>query len=177
MIDAIQKKGRDPMKENHCKSCPEGSGPERESVRRFMRVMKLHRTLLEREFNRTGVYRSQHQILMFLSDHPNATQKEVAERQNVSTATIAVSLKKLEKGGYIRRAADERDNRRNQICLTEKGQEIVADSRRIFGEVERRMFDGFTPEDFAAINECLNRITDNLKRFSLQGEGRTESEE
>jgi Mn-dependent DtxR family transcriptional regulator len=36
---------------------------------------------------------------------------------DVSAATIAVSLKKLEKGGYINKVMDEGDNRLNQITM------------------------------------------------------------
>ena len=46
----------------------------------------------------------------------------------VSGATMAVSLKKLEKGGYINRLVDQHDNRCNQICITEKGREVVEES-------------------------------------------------
>ena len=86
-------------------------------VEKYIMANKLHRMYLQRELNKSGVYRSQHQILMFISKFPNASQKEIANRQHVSTATIAVSLKKMEKGGYISRVTDKDDNRYNQICI------------------------------------------------------------
>ena len=84
----------------------------------YMKTMKLHRCILEMRLKNTGVYRSQHQILMILTDHTNLSQKELAERLYVSTATIAVSVKKLEQGGYITRIMDQNDNRMNKLCLT-----------------------------------------------------------
>ncbi|MFR1832152.1 MAG: MarR family winged helix-turn-helix transcriptional regulator [Lachnospiraceae bacterium] len=134
-------------------------------VWKYMEIVRLHRTVLEHRFSKTGVYRSQHQILMYVSDHPNASQKEIAERYKISTAAIAVSLKKLEKGGYIRREVDEKDNRYNQIDLTEKGRQIVDISQSIFGQVEEEMFDGFSGEDFEKLMEYLERVRKNLERI------------
>ena len=93
--------------------------PEHCLIEKYIRVARLHRSMMERRLDGTGVYRSQHQILMFVSDNPNVSQKELARMYGVSGATIAVSLKKLERGGYIRRLVDQEDNRCNQICITE----------------------------------------------------------
>ena len=71
-------------------------------VEKYIMANKLHRMYLERELNKSGVYRSQHQILMFISKFPNASQKEIANRQHVSTATIAVSLKKMENDAMLK---------------------------------------------------------------------------
>ena len=70
-------------------------------VEKYIQTNRRHRKILEQELNFTGVYRSQHQLLMFIADNPNVSQKELARLYGVSTATIAVSLKKLEQGGYI----------------------------------------------------------------------------
>lgn len=135
-------------------------------VWKYMEIVRRHRTVLEHRFSKTGVYRSQHQILMYVAHHPNASQKEIAEQYKISTAAIAVSLKKLEKGGYIRRAVDEKDNRYNQIDLTEKGREIVDISEAIFNEVEEEMFHGFTSEDFKNLMGYLERVSSNLEQIS-----------
>lgn len=143
-------------------------------VEKYLRVNRLHRNILERQLSKTGVFRSQHQILMFVAEQPNASQKEIAERYEVSTATIAVSLKKLEKGGYIRRIVDQKDNRFNQICLTDKGKKVAHDSVKIFRRMEQRMFDGFSEEEYQVMGDLLNRIYQNLEQEILS---RTERED
>lgn len=124
---------------------------------------KIQRMYLERELNQSGVYRSQHQILMYISRYPNASQKQIAKHQHVSTATIAVSLKKLEKGGYIKRAVDENDNRFNQISITPKGQTVMKQSRKIFQKVEDALFNGFTEEEINQFEQYIERIHLNLE--------------
>ncbi len=134
-------------------------------VGKYIQTNRLHRRVLEQELSSTGVYRSQHQLLMFVAEHPQVSQKELARLHGVSTATIAVSLKKLEQGGYIERKVDVRDNRFNQICITPKGMAAVEKSAAIFEELERSMFQGFSSEDFERMGELLDRIYHNLEEY------------
>lgn len=133
----------------------------------YMKTMKLHRCILEMRLKNTGVYRSQHQILMILTEHTNLSQKELAERLYVSTATIAVSVKKLEQGGYITRIMDQNDNRMNKLCLTEQGRHMVEISREYFMSVETRMFHDFSKEELAVMEQFMNRIYNNLSEIQM----------
>lgn len=147
-----------------------GGSPVHQVMLRYMRIMKKHQQILEQRLKRTGVYRSQHQILMILSEHSNASQKELAQRLYVSTATIAVSVKKLEKGGYITRLVDEEDNRTNRLCLTEKGRNMVVYSQDFFRNVETQMFAGFEERELLTMTGYLDRIYDNLSKLSAKKE-------
>lgn len=137
---------------------------------KYLRAARRHRAVMERRLSSTGVYRSQHKLLMTISDNPNISQKELADMNEVSTATIAVSLKKLEKGGYIKRLVDEKDNRYNQLCITEKGRRIVEESHQIFTEVDEAMFAGFSEEESRKLEESLDRIYENLMRYEKEHE-------
>ena len=95
------------MKEPECR-WPFDS-PQHRLIEKYIRVTRLHRSVIEHQLEGTGVYRSQHQILMYVSNNPNVSQKDLAKMYGVSGATIAVSLKKLEKGGYIKRLVDQPD--------------------------------------------------------------------
>lgn len=147
-----------------------GDTPESRVIEKFIRVNKRHRRVLEGILNSTGVFRSQHQILMFIADCPGVSQKELAGQLGVSTATVAVSLKKLEQGGYISRIVDPRDNRYNQICVTEKGKKVAQWSISIFEEMERAMFRGFSQEEFQLLGQLLDRVYDNLETFAPEKE-------
>ena len=149
--------------------------PEHCLVEKYIRVARLHRSMMERRLDGTGVYRSQHQILMFVSDNPNVSQKELARMYGVSGATIAVSLKKLERGGYIRRLVDQEDNRCNQISITDKGRKVVEDSVKIFRQMESRMFEGFSENDMKVLGQLLDRIYGNLDREFTDRAQREES--
>lgn len=138
--------------------------PYHNLVENYIYVARLHRTVLERHLNKTGVYRSQHQFLMYVAKHPNVSQKEIADRYHISTATVAVTMKKLEKGGYIKRIVHQDDNRFNQLCITERGRAVVAESRIFFQNTEQSMFRGFDAAEQKQLNEFLKRIQSNLQQ-------------
>lgn len=144
--------------------------PEMRLLDKYLRIARRHRNVMEKQLSSTGVYRSQHKILMVISENPNISQKELADMNEVSTATIAVSLKKLEKGGYISRLVDAKDNRYNQICITEKGRRIVEESHKIFREVDKAMFSGFSEEECRELEQVLDRIYGNLEEYEQKKE-------
>lgn len=129
-------------------------------------LIKKHRSILEHRLQETGVFRGQHHLLMCIARNPNVTQKELAALQNVSTAAVAVSLKKLEKGGYVSRMIDEKDNRSNKIQITEKGLSVVRQSIHIFQEMEEEILTGFTEEEKKLFLSFLIRSGENIKRES-----------
>jgi DNA-binding MarR family transcriptional regulator len=141
-------------------------------ILQLKKVIQLHRNIMERRFKETGVYPSQHRILILISSHANVSQKEIAKRLYVSTATIAVSVKKLEKGGYITRFTDQDDNRLNKLCLTEKGKSVVRKSYEFFDTVEVQMFRGFTNEELSIIKQRLERMYNNLSQISTEEDRR-----
>lgn len=129
---------------------------------KFRRADGAFRRAIERRVKDTGVYRSQHALLMHLNRQPNCSQVELAGLLDVSPAAIAVSIKKLEKGGYIRRETDESDNRVHQVTITEKGEQVIQKSITMFQEVEAQMFAGFSDEEMKLMDGFLERIYHNL---------------
>lgn len=146
--------------------CQEPNTPGHRTIKLFAKVTRMQRSVVSGRVRQTGVYRSQHQILMYIAMNPDASQKDIARMHEVSTATIAVSLKKLEKGGYIRKAVDTLDNRCNRLQVTEKGQQVVDQSHEIFQKTEREIFAGFTEEDFLNLEKLLTRMYRNMEQMS-----------
>lgn len=145
------------------------AGDEFRSTVNPMKVMifvgQLHRRTLERLVGETGLHRGQHRMLMTLADHEFGSQTELANMLEISAATVAVSLKKLEKGSYIRKTVKEDDSRANFVQLTEKGKTIVENSREIFNKMDRQAVKGFSQEELNALREYLWRMYDNLSAY------------
>jgi MarR family multiple gene transcriptional regulator MgrA len=133
-------------------------------IGKLKRMDCLMKRNIERKVSATGVYRSQHQLLMQIAHHPKSSQIEIAERMDISPAAVAVSLKKLERGGYIKKDLDTADNRIHQIQVTQKGQEVVEKSHLIFEEMEKTIFKGFTEEEIKKTGELLERMCQNLSQ-------------
>lgn len=143
---------------------------EQEVSVKFRRLDRLLKRTIERKVKDTGVYRSQHRILMHLNRQPNCSQVEIADFLDISPAAVAVSLKKLEKSGYICRETDENDNRIHQVTITPKGRQVIEKSFVIFREVDIQMFAGFSDEELKQLDHFLERIARNLGTTKEGGE-------
>jgi len=135
---------------------------DKEIIRQFITFAMKHRKIMQFYLDETGVYHAQHRLLMEISRNPNASQTDIARSMDVSTATIAVSLKKLEKGGYIKKEMDEGDNRLNQITITDKGNKVVEQSKQIFDSIDRKVFEGFTEAEKISLLALLQKLNSNL---------------
>lgn len=138
---------------------------EREIIHQLISFAMKHRKIMQNYLDGTGVYQAQHRLLMEISHNQNASQIDIARLMDVSAATIAVSLKKLEKGGYINKEMYEGDNRLNQITITEKGNKVVEQSKQIFDSTNRKVFEGFTDEEKVTLSALLQKLDANLARM------------
>lgn len=138
----------------------------KEAVHRMCRVTLLHRYRISTALSGLNIYRGQPEILEYLADHGDCSQRELADFLGVSPASIATSLKRMSKAGFIERTPDEADRRVNRLRLTAKGEDIRKAGRAECNKVDETVFKGFSDEEIAAFSDMLARISENL---SLDG--------
>ncbi len=90
------------------------------------------------------------------------SQRELAKAMGLAPATVAASLKTLERDGYVARAADDRDARRNRVTLTGKGREAVEACGRAFRSVDEQMLSGFSRQEREQLTGFFSRMLENL---------------
>lgn len=129
----------------------------------IIKIAREHRKTVEKRISALGIHPSQHHFLMHIAKNGSCTQNSIAEAMEVSAATVAVSLKKLEKGGYIEKQISPGDGRSNRVILTQKGEEVVEKSRLLFETVDESMFSSFTEEQQEQFHAFLELIINNLK--------------
>ncbi len=128
-----------------------------------MHTRHLQKALFESRLKTTGLYGTQHRILMHLACHNKLkSQKELADHLQITPAAVTGALKKLQADGYIDKSLG-RDNRFNEIEITEKGSEVVRLSKEIFDSTERSVFDGFSDEELDMYILCLEKLKRNIK--------------
>lgn len=135
----------------------------REVTRRMILTNQMHMRMLEKNLEGTGIHRGQHRLLMTLACKPFRSQVELARKLEVTPATIAVSLKSLEKTGFIERRMRQEDNRVNFVELTERGRQIVEMSRDFFDMLDRQMYQGFSEDERIQFSHFLERIYQNMQ--------------
>lgn len=134
----------------------------KEAVKKMCRVTLLHRYAISTSLSGMKLYRGQPEILEYLNEHGDCSQKELADFLGVTPASIATSLKRMSKSGFIEKTSDENDRRINRLRLTEKGKEIRLAGRNECDRVDKAMFNGFSSEEIAVFSGMLSRIADNL---------------
>ncbi len=135
-------------------------------IGKMILITKEHRTAVNRYVERNDLQKSQHRLLFVLSqlidERSNVSQRDLAESLNVTPAAVAVTLKKLEKGGIVSKTTSETDNRYNELSITEKGQQIVKDSKKAFRSTDMQIFKDFTTEEMEQLLSFLERMEANL---------------
>jgi len=131
----------------------------------FKKLTQLHRSRLYRVAMSRGLYIGQPALLLTLKQQGVCSQTELAEALNVTTPSIAVSVKRLEKGGMITKTINEKDNRYNQIELTDEGKKAARVCEEIFSTINTRMFNGFSKEELTQVNAFFDRMRANLADY------------
>lgn len=139
---------------------------QHEIIHLFRCTDQVLKRAIGRKVEGTGLYRSQHRLLMILGKHPDCSQTAIAEKMEISPPAVAVTLKKLEKGGYISRQCLEEDNRVNEVVVTEKGRQAISESIVCFQEVESAILKGFSDQEMEQLSDFLQRMIANGEDYS-----------
>ena len=134
----------------------------RETMWLYRKTDSMMSKYMEHMVGHTGVYPAQHRLLMELNHNPCSSQVELAEKFEVSAAAIAVSLKKLEEGGYIVRQTNTEDNRINQVSITDKGKSVIRQSLHIFQEADRGFLNGLDDNQLQQLRSYLEQMYENV---------------
>lgn len=138
----------------------------------FQAVARARKQLMLTELAERGLGDLGNPVLLFLLKEREgqvSSQRELSDAMRISPASVAVSLKSLERGGYVEKLSDEKDQRRKAVRLTDKGRAALETCFSIFQGVDRRMLDGFTPEEMEQVRAFHLRMLRNL-RNSLPAE-------
>jgi DNA-binding MarR family transcriptional regulator len=111
-----------------------------------------------------GIHPGQQHLLIKLFKANGQSQKDLAKNMRVKPATITVMLTRMEKSGLIERKKDDNDQRITRIFITEKGQEVCEEAKKIANQVEEECFENFTIEEKVVFRRLLMQIRDNLTK-------------
>ena len=134
------------------------------AIEMMIKTDKMHRCMIDTRAKEIGIHRTQHRILMHLAiDGMLPSQKELADRLDITPAAVTVALKKIEQDGYVERTLGQ-DTRYNELKITEKGRALVNLTREIFSAADAAIFDGFSDEELETYISCLEKLQINIKK-------------
>ena len=135
-----------------------------------MHIGRMQHRIIEARVRSLGIHPSQHVLLMHLSQMGRfPSQAQIAEELDISPASVARTLKRLETGGYIERCGSDVDGRRNEIAISKKGEEMVRRSKEIFSVLEADSFADFSPEELEQMEALMQKMMNNLRRMEQGG--------
>ena len=133
----------------------------------FHALFQAHRTAVQAGLAERGIEALGSPLLMMLlqcgKEHGEIpTQRALAKVLLVSPAAIAMSLKSLERLGFVEKRTDPADQRRKRVTVTPKGEEAVETCWKVLMEVDRRMMEGFSPAEREGLERYHQRMLQNL---------------
>lgn len=139
----------------------------RETVHKLISTSLIHRYHITKSAQKAGLYYGQPMILDYVKDHNLCTQKELADSLHISPASVATSIKRLEKSGFVKRSTDKADVRKNRLSLTDEGLDILKEFRNICDKTDKEMFKGFSEDECELLCNFLQRLYNNLDTENL----------
>ncbi len=135
-------------------------------TRRLGYLEHLKHHALDRIAAECGLYMGQPPILFMLANNAQKTQTEIAERLRVTPATIATSIKRMEKAGLLRKETHPTDQRRNLIVLTPEGEETVRKCKAMFDDMDQTLMSALSPEETQIFGDLLTRLIVRMEEYN-----------
>lgn len=122
--------------------------------------------LLHMEFNKAianeGLFFGQQDIIIALMENEGITIGALAKMLDVSGATASVSVKRMEKTGFIVKKQDESDTRITRLYLTEKAKAAPDNIRKEMDSFEEILKQGMTQEQALELSKLLEIAIQNM---------------
>lgn len=125
-------------------------------------VARLERINFNRAVAEEGLFAGQHKIIMFLKFQGSATIGEIAKETGTKPSTISVSVKRMEKSGFVKRRQSKADGRITEILLTAKGQAVPENIHHKMEAEEKMLTNGLTEDEINILSDLLDKIIENF---------------
>ena len=132
-------------------------------------IKQLH-IALENNFNKFSkkykLTSSQMDILIFLLHNEDkiVNQRDIENFLSLSNPTIAGTLLRLEKKGFIIRKISYKDKRYKEIYLTDKSRELKDIIFKYIRDNDNKMFSNMSEEEKENLKNIITKILNNIQK-------------
>jgi DNA-binding MarR family transcriptional regulator len=116
--------------------------------------------------DRWGV--SQDLAIYHIAQNSKLNQKDLANKLDITPASVSVIVHQMESEGLLLRIPDERDGRQFNLSLTEKGQSLVSAVRNSWSEIQEKITIGLHESEKATLLHLLQKVEKNLDELTKQ---------
>lgn len=145
------------------KQCKNHTKPERGFIApRVGFIARMERISFNEAVSEEGLFAGQHQIIMVLKTKGNMTISQLAKELNIAPSTVSVSIKRLEKAGFVTKKVNKSDARITEIHLTKKGEAAPEHIKQKMESEENMLTAGLSQEEKYLLSDLLDKIIENF---------------
>ena len=119
-----------------------------ESSLEFQRIYK----------DRYGMLRSEWRVLFNLGIYDRMTAKDITDRARIHKTQVSRAVHKMQAKGYLTRAQDQHDRRKEWLQLTTQGRTVYEDLRLAAQEYDKALLQALSDTDIAGLKRLLLRL-------------------
>ena len=105
-----------------------------------------------------GLVPSHGDILVCLYKNNKMAMKDIANCIHRTKPTVTVLVDKLEKLGYLKRAASDKDSRSTYVILTQKGEDFKATFDQISNNLNKMLNKNLSENEIKLLEELLKKM-------------------
>ncbi len=105
-----------------------------------------------------GLVPSHGDILVCLYKNSKMTMKDIANCIHRTKPTVTVLVDKLEKLGYLKREASDKDSRFTNIVLTQKGKDFQTTFEKISKDLNEMLYKNLSNKEVEILEELLRKV-------------------
>lgn len=113
-----------------------------------------------------GVTLSQWRVIVTLVVDPGITQKEIADKVGIESATLVPVIDKMEQDGLLIRKPDSKDRRVNRVYLTPKSNSLWESMLECALRIRKSSAKDIAENDLKTTMETLRKISQNLSLYT-----------
>ncbi len=103
-------------------------------------------------------------VLLFLNEHPDLTQKEIAELVFKDNASMTRMINTMVQKKHLKRSMNKEDRRRYKIEITKKGKEVLETLPPIIHYNRNSSLKGITKNELNQLEIILGKIRTNCTK-------------
>lgn len=143
--------------------CKEQDCPPRNHIApKIMFLSKLIKKAFNEAVAEQGLFSGQEDIILILVNNEGLTLSELSKALEVSNATASVSIKRMEKSGFISKRPDDKDARITRLYPTDRAKATVDKIQSHMDEMESRIKANISDSDSQQLTLLLETAIQNL---------------
>ncbi|NBK98929.1 MAG: MarR family transcriptional regulator [Erysipelotrichia bacterium] len=111
-----------------------------------------------------NIHDGQPDILAYIYLHKNTSQYDIARYLGLSRASVGISLKRMEKSGFITISKNEHSKRSTCVNISEQGIKVLVKADMVLDEYISHKFDEFSEEEIEQYLSLMKKIKRNLTK-------------